>query len=124
MISRQIAVLYFVTLSLCIDYCYSDGITKKVKKTRLGQPVTNNSKFQHQDRKSFNIPGVNKDVNVCATDSMCEEGEKCRNMQCVGGNDTDACNLDSDCKSKRCLAHFLLGKCAIGTVCHSGLEAS
>jgi len=86
MISRQIAVLYFVTLSLCIDYCYSDGITKKVKKTRLGQPVTNNSKFQHQDRKSFNIPGVNKDVNVCATDSMCEEGEKCRNMQCVGGN--------------------------------------
>jgi len=27
-----------------------------MKKTRLGQPVTNNSKFQHQDRKSFNIP--------------------------------------------------------------------
>jgi len=108
----------------------SDALKKIEKRKRLGEKVKNDNNFQLQNRTSLKIPGTNQtddnlqnrtSFQLCVKDSNCEEGRYCRNFSCVSGEDGEGCNTDDDCKSKKCKAIVILGKCLYGTVCTSGL---
>lgn len=118
---RLTSILGFLILSLSSDYSYIDGIETKEKKLRIGQTLTNDESSYKLVRRTFKIPGTNTTINMCVSDSNCKEGQICRNLSCVSGENGESCNYDEDCKSHVCLATVILGKCVIGTVCHPGL---
>jgi len=120
----MLTVCLVVVLNVRFGYCNNDFIKKRggEKKNRIGMKNKNNggggTLLRRHKRDAIKIPYTN----TCTNDSDCILEKKCRSYHCVAGEDGDACNKDSDCKSDKCKAWPIWGKCIVGYTCHSGLK--